>query len=161
MNLDIHDSCRFLPLSFMIFFQIHDSRRLLITYSLNDVLTGYLRHGKTGNKKRAICFATWLQNELNSVLLVLPPTKTNLASLFLARQGRTWVVKRATSPFNLVAAMLQNKLHVVCCPFYCSVSLVLYSFFSVQTSVFIQNYVDFGSLFLGIIIHFVQVWRFL
>ena len=49
----------------MIFFQIHDSRRLLITYSLNDVLTGYLRHGKTGNKKRAICFATWLQNELN------------------------------------------------------------------------------------------------
>ena len=56
--------------------------------------------------------------------------------------------------------MLQNKLHVFCCPFYCSFSLVLCSFFSVQTSVFIQNYVDFGPLFLGIIIHFVQVWSF-
>ena len=56
--------------------------------------------------------------------------------------------------------MLQNKLHVFCCPFYCSFSLVLWSFFSVQTSVFIQNYVDFGPLFLGIIIHFVQVWSF-
>ena len=50
----------------MIFFQILDSRRLLIAYSFNDVLIGYLRYGKTGNKKRAICFATWLQNELNS-----------------------------------------------------------------------------------------------
>ena len=36
-------------------------------------------------------------------------------------------------------------------------SLVLYSFFDVQTSVFNQNYVDFGPLFLGIIIRFVQV----
>ena len=45
---------------------IHDSRRLLITYLFNDVLIGYLMNGKTGNKKRAICFATWLQNELNS-----------------------------------------------------------------------------------------------
>ena len=94
------------------------------------------------------------------MLLVLPPTKTNLATLFLARQGRTWVVKRATSVLSWFAAMLQNKLHVFCCPFYCSFSLVLYSFFGVQTSVFIQNYVDFGPLFLGIIIHFVQVWSF-
>ena len=37
----------------------------LITYSFNDVLIGYLRYGKTDNKKRAVCFATWLQNELN------------------------------------------------------------------------------------------------
>ena len=50
----------------MIFFQIHDSRRLLITYPFNNVLIGFLMYGKTGNKKRAICFATWLQNELNS-----------------------------------------------------------------------------------------------
>ena len=34
-------------------------------YSFNDVLIGYLRYGKTDNKKRAICFGTWLQNELN------------------------------------------------------------------------------------------------
>ena len=39
----------FLPQWFMIFFQIHDSRWLLITYSFNDVLIGYLRNGKTGN----------------------------------------------------------------------------------------------------------------
>ena len=44
------------------------------------------------------------------------------------------------------AAMLQNKLHVFGCSFYWSFSLVLYSFFGVQTSVFIQNYVDFGRL---------------
>ena len=50
----------------MIFFQIHGSRRRLITYSFNDVLIGYLRYAKTGIKKHAICFATWLQNELNS-----------------------------------------------------------------------------------------------
>lgn len=31
---------------------------------------------------------------------VLPPTKTNLATLFFARQVRTWVVKHATSLFN-------------------------------------------------------------
>ena len=36
-------------------------------------------------------------------------------------------------------------------------SLVLCSFFGVQTSLFIQNYVDFGPLFLGIIIRLVQV----
>ena len=42
--------------------------------------------------------------------------------------------------------MLQNKLHVFGCPFYWSFSLVLYSFFGVQTSVFIQNYVAFGPL---------------
>ena len=39
---------------------------LFRSYSFNDVLVGYLRHGKTCNKKRAISFATWLQNELNS-----------------------------------------------------------------------------------------------
>ena len=49
----------------MIFFQIHDSQRLLITYGFNDVLIGYLRYGKTANKKRRI-FAKWLQNELDS-----------------------------------------------------------------------------------------------
>ena len=94
------------------------------------------------------------------MLLVLPPTKTNLATLFLARYGRTWVVKRATLLFNLVCSnMLQTKLHDFCCPFYCSFSLVLYSFFGVPSYIFIQNYVDFGPLLLGIIIHFVQVWN--
>ena len=31
-----------------------------------DLVRVDLRYGKTGNKKRATCFATLLQNELNS-----------------------------------------------------------------------------------------------
>ena len=139
----------------MIFFQIHDSPRLLMTYSFNDVLIGYLRYGKTGrNKKRAICFATWLQNELNSDVARFTTHENKPCILISCNYAQhrysTWF-----------AAMLRNKLHVFCCPFYCSLSLVLYRFFGVQTSVFIQNYVDFGPLFLGIIIHFVQEWSFL
>ena len=94
------------------------------------------------------------------MLLVLPPTKTNLATTFLARQGRTWVVKRATSLFNLVWSNVAKQVARFFLPVLLRFSLVLYSFFGVQTSVLIQNYVDFGPLFLGIIIHFVQVWSF-
>ena len=35
-----------------------------------------------------------------AMLRVLPPTKKNLATLFVARQVRTWVEKRATSLYN-------------------------------------------------------------
>ena len=45
------------------------------------------------------------------MLRVLPPSNKNLATLFVARQVRTWVVKRATSP--RFAAKSQNKLHVL------------------------------------------------
>ena len=38
------------------------------------------------------------------------PSKTNLATFFVGRQVRSWVVKRTTSPFNSFATMLQNKL---------------------------------------------------
>ena len=78
-----------------------------------------LRYGKTGNKKRLIPLATLQQNELNSATA---HEKKNLAILFVARQvrtlvpceqrflqrpawrnhcsqGRTLVVKRATSLF--------------------------------------------------------------
>ena len=100
LNLDIHDSCRFLPQWFMIFFPIHDSRRLLIAYLFNDVFIGYLAHSKTGNKK---------QNELNSDVARFT-THENLAIVFLARQGRTWVVKRATSLFNLVCSNFAKQV---------------------------------------------------
>ena len=142
----------------MILFQIHDSRRLLITYSFNDVLIGYLRSGKTGNKKRAICFETWLQNELHSDVARFTTHLKKPYNLISCKTGSNMGGK--TRNIAISAAMLQNKLHVFCCPFYCSFSLVLCSFFGVQTSVFIKNYVDFGPLFLGIIIHFVQVWSF-
>ena len=52
----------------------------------------------------------------------------NLATLFVARQVKTWVVKRAAPWRNtdiqlvLPAALLQNKFYVFCCPFYCSLN---------------------------------------
>ena len=142
----------------MIFFQSHDSQSLLITYAFNDVLIGYLRYGKTANKKRKI-FATWLQKELNSDVARFTTHENKPYNLISCKTGSNMGGK--TRNIAISAAMLQNKLHVFCCPFYCSFSLVLCSFFGVQTSVLIQNYVDFGPLFLGIIIHFVQVWSFL
>ena len=143
----------------MIFFQIHDSRRLLITYSFNDVLIGYLRYGKTGNKKRAICFATWLQNELNSDVARFTTHENKPCNLISCKTGSNMGGKARNIALysTWFAVMLQNKLHVFCCPFNRSFSLVLFSFFGVQTSVFIQNYVHFVPLFLGIIIHFAQV----
>ena len=83
------------------------------------------------------------------MLLVLPPPKTKRATLFLATQGRTWVVKRATLLFNLVCSNIGKQVALFCCPFYCSLSLILYSFLGVQTSVFIQNYRGFGGMLSG------------
>ena len=54
--------------------------------------------GKTGNKKRATAFQ--LQNELNSDVARFTTHEKNPATLFVARQARRSVVKRATSLFN-------------------------------------------------------------
>ena len=64
-------------------------------------------------------------------LRVLPLKKTNLATLFAARQVRTWLVKRATSVFNSFCSNFAKpvarfllpvllKLNVVQVPFYIS-----------------------------------------
>ena len=146
----------------MIFVQIHDSRRLLITYSFNDVLVGYLKNGKTGNKKRAICFTTWLQNELNSDVARFTTHENKPYNLISCKTGSN--IGGKTRNINIQLGLKQcrkTSCTFLYCPFYCSFSLVLYIFFGVQTSVHIQNYVDFGPLFLGIIIHFVKVWSFL
>ena len=146
----------------MIFFQIHDSRRLLITYSFNDVLIGYLRNGKTGNKKRAICFETWLQNELHSDVARFTTHLKKPYNLISCKTGSNMGGKTRNITIQLgLKQCRKTSCTFLYCPFYCSFSLVLYIFFGVQTSVLIQNYVDFGPLFLGIIIHFVQVWSFL
>ena len=48
--------------------------------------------------------------------LLLPSSK---AFNLLQDRFDLWVVKRATSLFNSrFAAVMQNKLHVFCCPFY-------------------------------------------
>ena len=50
--------------------------------------------GKTGNKKRATCFATLLQSELNShVASFTKHEKKNFARFFVTRQVRTWVLR--------------------------------------------------------------------
>ena len=77
----------------MIFVQIHDSRRLLITYSFTDVVIGYLKNGKTGNKKRAICFTTWLQNELNSDVARFTTYENKPYNLISCKTGSNMGVK--------------------------------------------------------------------
>ena len=94
----------------MIFFKIHESRRLLITYSFNDVLIVYLRFGDTGNKNRSICLAAWLQNTFNSDVARFTTHENNLAALFLARHSRTWLVNRQTSLFNLVCSNVAKQV---------------------------------------------------
>ena len=78
-----------------------------------------LRYSKRGSKKRALCFSTLLQNELNShVARFRTHFRTCLATNKVARfvfEGGKKGQHRCTTPF---AAMLQNKLHVFCCPFY-------------------------------------------
>ena len=147
----------------MIFVQIHDSRRLLITYSFNDVLIGYLKNGKTGNKKRAICFTTWLQNELNSDVARFTTYENKPYNLISCKTGSNMGGKTR----NIATQLGLQQCCKTSCTFLVArftAALVFFffcSFFGVQTSVFIQNYVDFGPLFLGIIIHLVQVWSFL
>ena len=46
---------------------------------------------KQETKKHATCFATLLQNELNSDVARFTTNKKNLATLFIARQFRTWI----------------------------------------------------------------------
>ena len=65
------------------------------------------------------------------MLLVLPPTKTKLATLFLARQGRTWVLKRATLLFILVcypgSNAINSYVYFILLSFQFSVSLFIIS----------------------------------
>ena len=56
-------------------------------YLFNDVLIGYRRYGKTGNKKRAIFFATWLQNELNSDVAFFTTHENKPCNLISCKTG--------------------------------------------------------------------------
>ena len=89
------------------------------------------------------------------MLLVFHPRKQTLQSYFFLGKTRNIAIQLGLQQCCTTSCTL------FAVPFYCSLSFVLYSFFGVQTSVFTQNYVDFEPLFLGIIIHFVQVWSFL
>ena len=57
-----------------------------------------------------------MQNELNSDVARFTTQENNLATVFLARQGRTWVVKRATSLFNLVCSNVAKQVALFLLP---------------------------------------------
>ena len=71
-----------------------------------------LRYGKTGNKKRATCFATLLENELNSdVARFITIVRTCLAT----RKGG----KTRNIPLQLVLRQCcKTSCTFFCCPFY-------------------------------------------
>ena len=103
-------------------------------YSFNDVLIGYLRYGKTDNKKRAICFGTWLQNELNGDVARFTTHENKPYNLISCKTGSNMGGKTRNIAIQLGLQQCCKKS--CCCPSYCSFNLVLYSFFGVQTSVF-------------------------
>ena len=57
---------------------------------------------KRAAKKRAICFGTFMQNQLNNVrcCALYHSRQKNLVTLFVAKQARTSVEKRAASLFT-------------------------------------------------------------
>ena len=73
--------------------------------------TAKLIYGKTSRKNGQLVLWLCYKRSWIGMLCVLPPTKTNLATLFVARQVRTWLnaQHRYWTPF---AAILQNKLHI-------------------------------------------------
>ena len=80
-----------------------------------------LRYGKTGNKKWTTCFATLLQNELNSdVVRFTTPVQTCFNNLICFKTGFIWVVNAQHLYSTRFVAMLQNKLHVFCYTFFCT-----------------------------------------
>ena len=110
-----------------------------------------LRHGKTGNKKSATCFATLLQNELNGDVARFT-TNVQTCILFIARQvlfGWQNAQHRYSTRF---AAMLQNKLHVFSYPVFRHLYWHLY----LARTIFRFVVVQFFQLL--IVSHFVWIW---
>ena len=60
---------------------------LALGYGQGSYLGGGLRYGKTANKKRATCFATLLQNELNSDVARFTTREIKLCNLSCCKTG--------------------------------------------------------------------------
>ena len=82
--------------------------------------TAKLIYGKTSRKNGQLVLWLCCKRSWIGMLCVLPPTKTNLATLFVARQVRTWVVKRTTSLLNSFCSNFTKQVAHFCRPFYCS-----------------------------------------
>ena len=102
-------------------------------YSFNDVLIGYLRYGKTDNKKRAICFGTWLQNELNGDVARFTTHENKPCNHISCKTGSNMGGKTRNITIQLG---LKQCCKTSCTFFYLPVLLrfshVLYSFFGVH-----------------------------
>ena len=72
-------------------------------------------------EKRGIFFATLQQNELNSDVVRFTTRVRTLLATNMTPSFFFVMINRATSLFNSFEATLQ-KLHVLCCPFYCTLS---------------------------------------
>ena len=75
-----------------------------------------LRYSKTGDIKRATCFATLLQNELNNDVARFTTDEKKPSNLICCKtgsnvSGKTCDMARYSTHF---AVMLQNKFHVFC-----------------------------------------------
>ena len=68
-------------------------------------------YNKTGRKKRATCFATFLENELNSADVARCTIHAGTNNQQIRLQGFiSWVVKRATSLFNSFCGKVAKKV---------------------------------------------------
>ena len=85
--------------------------------SANLSLKSFPETVKTGNKKRATCLATLLQNKLNSdVARITTHIKLVSTNQIVNRFERWWQnVRHHYSTCS--AAVLQDNYHVFCCPF--------------------------------------------
>ena len=91
-------------------------KRVLIAFSKQFCLvsreTRVLSYGKTGNEKRATCFATLLQNKLDSHVERFTTHESNLSC------NKIWVLEHATSLLNSFCTNVAKQAARLCCPFY-------------------------------------------
>ena len=103
----VHDACRLSPV-----LRVKTSVFMLLNcVSANLSLKSFPETVKTGNKKRATCLATLLQNKLNSdvacCFMLLNCVSANLSLKSFPETVKTGNKKRATC----LATLLQNKLN--------------------------------------------------
>ena len=70
------------------------------------------------NSKRATCFATLRQNELNNDVARFTTRIKPVLQQIRLLAGLMWVVKRATSLFNSFCSNVAKQVARFCCPFF-------------------------------------------
>ena len=109
-----------------------------------------LSYSKTGNKKRATCFATLLQNKLNSdVTCFNRPTFEPVLQLrfpVFPRFFFSWVMKRTTLPFNSFCSQVTKQVALFLLPFFPYLKAGMHLRKLIHTSKFQERFLlDFRS----------------